>query len=337
MALSGLCADAAKHVLGYLSAHDAMALAGSCRGCGLWLRAHGYWSGVMRDQVSAAVPSFLCTPLTVRQFRVSVSPAVALADVRRLVLELVRLAAGRALPVNLLLGADSVSSVDRPNEAARNVMQRSVCFDEVRRNAGRRNLQPADAMMNSYIAQVRCGCAQGSPCYWCSASSDDRLRHECIRFIALAGSLVQGFVITPYQAFFQPEQPVYGPLRARVFFELNGRVYFESEEFEVDNSFTEQSFVLARPALFVGGLVGVAFLGMHRRQPLEEQDGFFVCISHVAVLGHPLPEALETALSRSGHPVLEAVVSRPAPSRPPATRWQLPPLSNLPLLYSHPT
>ena len=110
-------------------------------------------------------------------------------------------------------------------------------------------------------------------------------------------SVINAVNITPYQAFFQPDQPIYSPVICFVQFVLPktdcGResvVYFESKKFYFEKAYKPQRFDFDQDTLFLGGEIRIIFYGMPQRQTLEADIGshyndFYICISHVELCG----------------------------------------------------
>ena len=134
-----------------------------------------------------------------------------------------------------------VSSLDRAEESPVNALSISSCFCglnppssvgtstvsvltssdvigcedplELERQQEQQSLGATD-MYRGYRLQRRCGCAGPRPCYWSSHPSPvGDLKHLEHLELELGPSLsgVVGFSVTPYQAFFHPSAPVYGP------------------------------------------------------------------------------------------------------------------------------
>ncbi|KAM3568090.1 hypothetical protein VYU27_009781, partial [Nannochloropsis oceanica] len=67
--------------------------------------------------------------------------------------------------------------------------------------------------------QFYCGCCQGMPCYYSSRGSPSDQTDEYIRYTpSTAVALVTSFALTPYQAFWHPQNPCYAPQRATLQF-----------------------------------------------------------------------------------------------------------------------
>lgn len=190
--------------------------------------------------------------------------------------------------VNLIKEVIETSSVDRHNEIGSNVIKKSRCkvlTDEYKWT--NRNL-PQELM---YLFQLHnCKCTV-TPCYWSSRPTSNPNTLEYIQFkVTSPISFIVGFSITPYQASFQDESPVYAPRYVSIqLFCLDGlTVYYESEQYQVENVFKQQTFILPRALLNVYSTVRIVFHGMQQRQPIISQSDYYVCISHATVIGFPL-------------------------------------------------
>lgn len=112
----------------------------------------------------------------------------------------------------------AVSSLDRAEESPDNVMTLSSCFYYLKSPNRNQQLLPYQQMLyEGYRIQRHCGCAGGRPCYWSSRPSTTQRSFEYLT-VALSTSVacLTGFSITPYQAFFHPNAPVYGPLEVAI-------------------------------------------------------------------------------------------------------------------------
>ena len=224
----------------------------------------------------------------VRQFGSSLRGVVLEGDLRALSLQI--LAVVRRDPqINLLQDVLSASSVDREEESPRNVLRPSRCYDFFRL---RHRYSPStDPDVGLAYFQMLCGCANGSPCYWSSRPNHSPDKVESMELeLSVPVALVIGIVVTPYQALFQPNAPVYAPRTVVVKFkDQDGKCYFESEPLAVENRFTEQRLVLERPALFLGGTPLLELRHMYQRQTLEGLEDFYMCLSHLRISGLELP------------------------------------------------
>lgn len=160
-----------------------------------------------------------------------------------------------------------------------------------------------------FISQFRCGCARGTPCYWSSKPSKEENVVETITYIPRADPgqiiILNEISITPYQAFYHPELPVYAPVSfvlqliiPRAVAGCEGElVYYESERFYLENVYQKQSFRLSQSAFFFGGEIRLVLSGMSQRQTLSPDVGdnfedYYMCISHIEILGSTLHPVL---------------------------------------------
>jgi hypothetical protein len=100
-----------------------------------------------------------------------------------------------------------VSSVDRAAEGPANVLQNSPCYLIKQRKSSYPFL----------LVQHYCGCTSSRPCYWSSAPSESADQYEFMTFQSVP-SVVLGFFLVPYQAFFHPGEPIYGPKEVAIQF-----------------------------------------------------------------------------------------------------------------------
>jgi len=116
---------------------------------------------------------------------------------------------------NLAADICEASSVDRIVERPDNILTESKCYLSLRR----KNLPSSNISaslfhnLNDYgsFVQRKC-CVLNDPCYWSSAPRKDASNHEHITIeLVTPVSLVVGFTVTPYQAFFHPDAPTYSP------------------------------------------------------------------------------------------------------------------------------
>lgn len=166
-------------------------------------------------------------------------------------------------------------------------------------------------MLIGHIAQQQCGCnGSGEPCYYSSASSPDPNMTEYITYgLYKRPVIVYGFTVTPFQAYFHPDAPVYAPVEVCIQFlrsntetfttnpvkrlsedQLTQSVYYQSAYYHVKSSSEEQVFSLSSPTLCTDSLVRFVFKGMQQRQTLGPAYGedYYMCISHCAVLAAPM-------------------------------------------------
>jgi hypothetical protein len=259
----GLC------LLLYLRVEDVMRVSIVSRSWYTLAGLDGYWGGVFE-----------------RQFGLSLAIQQDKRLLRKLILEILYAVSWRC-ETNVLGSVISFSSCDRPDEGPQNVLKPSTCYLFFSEQLSALTFfRPLVEMHGNLLLQAHCGCGEGRPCYWSSRGSRDPNRSENME-LCLRGNftLVTGVSVTPYRAFFQPRSPVYAPRVVLVKFVMDGREYFKSDEFSMSNTFSEQNFSFTSPALFIGGHVVVEFVDMQQRQTLNENDDFFICISHLRLHG----------------------------------------------------
>ena len=216
--------------------------------------------------------------------------------------------------VNVIVAAIVGSSVDNSAESPENTMTKSACLKNIDRA---RNLDLTQIIPIGFFSQQMCGCTgSGRPCYFSSAPSLITQQTEYITYlISPRPVFICGFTVTPYQAFFHPDAPVYAPCEVCIQFltadrtvkpqpaqinrltteQLQEGVYFESPYYVVAADSTEQLFSLDRPQLCSDSTVRIVFKGMRQRQTLGPEFGeeYFMCISHCSVLAAPIEMLLQ--------------------------------------------
>ncbi|XP_020589992.1 F-box protein At4g00755-like [Phalaenopsis equestris] len=149
------------------------------------------------------------------------------------------------------------------------------------------------------------------PSYWSSEGRSDPEVPETLTYrLCSKLCVVNEIIIQPFEAYFQPENPIYSAKAVR-FRMGHSRIPLETStgiECEVsagdnyewtyispkfpmlqDNNF--QSFKLPRPALCIGGILQIELLG---RVQVQELDGlYYICICHVEARGHSLNPRLD--------------------------------------------
>lgn len=152
------------------------------------------------------------------------------------------------------------------------------------------------------------------PSYWSSAGHFDPAVPECL-FYRLRSDLclVQQINIQPFRAFFQYGDPIYSakyvrfqmgypktplPSQLLVSHDNEGQLAaddnyiwtYTSPQFPMLQESVLQSFKLPRAVLCIGGVVKIEFLGRVQKQEMD--DLYYICISHVQIVGIPLPREL---------------------------------------------
>ena len=211
----------------------------------------------------------------------------------------------RSRIVDVIVGVEAVSSIDRQDEAATNVMQPSICVQQLQLWLRDHSRNDPDIGRLAAIFQMRCGCSSQRPCYWSSKPSKIANVQESILFVTVSKMCtIVGFSITPYRAYFHPDNPVYSPLFASLqFYDQSSQTceegipYYETEKFPVKADDKEQFFYFTFPILSVGGFVRLVLHGMAQRQTLESAatvsgntavDDYYLCLSRVKILGIPI-------------------------------------------------
>lgn len=227
--------------------------------------------------------------------------------------------------VDVIVGPLEVTSVDRLEECARNVIKPSLCVQQLQLWLRDNSRNDPNFASFAAIFQMRCGCSAQRPCYWSSKPSKVADGQESILFNTVTKMCtIVGFSITPYRAYFHPDNPVYNPLFASLqFFEDfsegggssqqtggAGLPYYETEKFPVKAVDEQQFFYFPFPILSVGGLVRLVLHGMAQRQTLETAtlvpgdtapDDYYLCLSRVNVLGIPIVKGEISLSSRAPH------------------------------------
>eukprot|EP00981_Chlorochromonas_danica_P005760 scaffold1187_cov181-Ochromonas_danica.AAC.24 len=221
----------------------------------------------------------------------------------------------KEIPLDMLVvDVLDASSIDREEESPRNILEDSLCY----------TLFHNYFTQNHAYSQFYCGCADGRPCYWSSAPNPSE---NSIEFLTLnlqsTVSLLTGFFILPYCAFFHPNEPTYAPKEVALqvispssqpqpfssmtmtdlppqyrhaAVDLYEGVSYTSPFYTVENNFNVQTFQLPHAVPCLGGQVRLLFRGKHQRQPgeaigVQGADDFYLCISRADVLGIALLSA----------------------------------------------
>ncbi|KAI0488362.1 hypothetical protein KFK09_028191 [Dendrobium nobile] len=142
--------------------------------------------------------------------------------------------------------------------------------------------------------------------YWSSEGQSNPEVPETLTYRLLSElCVVNEILIQPFEAYFQPENPIYSaktvrfrmghsrlPLETSIGIQgeasadNNYEWTYISPEFHMLQENTLQSFKLPRPAVCVGGILQIELLG---RVQVQQSDGlYYICVCHVKVLGHSL-------------------------------------------------
>lgn len=153
--------------------------------------------------------------------------------------------------------------------------------------------------------------------YWSSKGQSNPAEPEMLLY-KLMGDL---FVITevsiqPFQAYFQGGQPIYSAKAVR--FRMGrqkspinvpiGELYkdyedkfiwtYTSQEFPMAQENCLQKFKFPEPVLCIGGFLLIELLGRVQRQEMD--DLFYICVSHVQIMGRSLSPAFSIESLDSG-------------------------------------
>uniref|UniRef100_A0A0A9D7Y6 Uncharacterized protein n=1 Tax=Arundo donax TaxID=35708 RepID=A0A0A9D7Y6_ARUDO len=160
------------------------------------------------------------------------------------------------------------------------------------------------------------------PSYWSSGGQSDPSVPECLIYMLHSDlCIINEIKIQPFIAFFQYGDPIYSPqyvrfqmgypkspLRPEQFVsdenegqltaDVNYIWTYTSPEFPMLQENILQSFKLPCPVLCIGGVVKVELLGRIQKQAM---DGlYYICVSHVEILGNPLSRELAVSPCENG-------------------------------------
>ncbi|KQK11922.1 F-box protein At4g00755 [Brachypodium distachyon] len=152
------------------------------------------------------------------------------------------------------------------------------------------------------------------PSYWSSGGQRDPAVPECLIYKLQSDlCLVEEIRMQPFKAFFQYGDPIYSakyirfhmgypksPLRpetlvcddneGQLIADCNYTWTYTSPGFTMLQENVLQSFKLPRPVLCIGGVVKIELMGRIQKQAI---DGlYYICVSHVQIVGKPLSREL---------------------------------------------
>ncbi|WKA07129.1 hypothetical protein VitviT2T_024991 [Vitis vinifera] len=158
-----------------------------------------------------------------------------------------------------------------------------------------------------------------SASYWSSEGEMDPSIPESLVYKLIANlCVVTEIHVQPFQAYFQFGHPIYSAKAVR--FRMGHQMYpmerggdaandpaagfdsledqyiwtYTSPEFPMAQENRLQKFKLPEPALCIGGILQIELLGRVQKQ---EMDGlYYICVSHVQVVGRPLSEAFDVEI-----------------------------------------
>lgn len=184
----------------------------------------------------------------------------------------------------LALKQVACSSIDFPEESARNTLWPSHCFHE--RHKRRKSYE--------------CSCVRGGACYWSSAPSSDSASKEHLVYELVCPCVVTKISICSYHAWWQPpippteeepggEPPTYPPERVRVstawgIHESDVELVLGEREWPTGLSARDPvELELDRPVACFGGFLRVDLIGKRQRQTVTDLDFYYTCINFVSV------------------------------------------------------
>ncbi|KAL9234436.1 hypothetical protein vseg_009308 [Gypsophila vaccaria] len=147
-----------------------------------------------------------------------------------------------------------------------------------------------------------------SSSYWSSSGTYDPEVPEMLTYELISDfCVITEINVQPFQAFFEASSPIYSAKAVRFrtgyrFYDLEDDGFwpcsdkhfcwtYTSEEFPMAQENRLQNFKLPNPVLCIGGLVQIELLGRVQRQ--ERNDKFYICLTHVQVLGRSLASVFD--------------------------------------------
>lgn len=180
---------------------------------------------------------------------------------------------------------------------------------------------PEESVHNTLESRDRIGRRAS---YWSSSGQSDPEVPERLTYNLISDlCVITEISVQPFEAFFQPNSPIYSAKAVR--FRMGHRIFPEdegedlkgcrsqpsdeeifswnyiSQEFPMVQESCLQNFKLPEPVLCIGGVLQIELLGRVQRQ---EMDGlFYICVAYVRVLGRSLSpvfgvEAIEPSSGR---------------------------------------
>ncbi|XVF73274.1 hypothetical protein PTKIN_Ptkin12aG0188800 [Pterospermum kingtungense] len=161
--------------------------------------------------------------------------------------------------------------------------------------------------------------------YWSSKGQSDPAVPETLTYKLVADlCVITEINIRPFQAYFQFGYPIYSATAVRfrmghlkssmdnlVDESCQGSAddnfvwTYTSQEFPMAQEYQLQNFKLPEPVFCIGGILQIELLGRVQRQEMD--DLFYICVSHVQVVGRPLSPFRIQILEPSDKFVLEAL------------------------------
>lgn len=169
---------------------------------------------------------------------------------------------------------------------------------------------PDESIVNTLIPMDK---YLNRPSYWSSKGHSDPNAPETLIYKLKADlCVITEVFMQPFEAYFQPGKPIYSAksVRFRLGHPKSSKDEsdllkmpqqqpaddkfiwtYTSEEFPMTQEKCFQRFNLPEPVLCVGGYLQIQLLGRVQRQEMD--DLFYICVSHVRVVGRPLGPAFD--------------------------------------------
>ncbi|CAA6673631.1 unnamed protein product [Spirodela intermedia] len=163
------------------------------------------------------------------------------------------------------------------------------------------------------------------PSYWSSGGSRDPDAPETLTYkLSSRLCVVHEIKLRPFQAYFQPGDPIYSAKAVRFrmghskpepnYSQNSGEASLKdsndfvwthvSPVFPMAQANVLQSFKLPRPVLCIGGALQIELLGRVQQQEMDNM--YYICVCHVKVIGNPLfPRFDADVLNAVGEAVLK--------------------------------
>jgi len=166
---------------------------------------------------------------------------------------------------------------------------------------------PQESIFQTLYARPRYSDEQ-TPSYWSSTGERDINVPETLTYNLVSSLCVVHEVhIQPFQAFFQPDQPIYSaqyvrirlgrsiePSRSKIIVNKASQCIlaeqflwmYESPKFSMEQVDSIQVFKLPHPVLCIGGVLQVELLGRVQTQAIDQL--YYICICYVSAIGRSL-------------------------------------------------
>ncbi|KAK4266726.1 hypothetical protein QN277_023612 [Acacia crassicarpa] len=168
----------------------------------------------------------------------------------------------------------------------------------------------------------------GRASYWSSKGQRNPGVPETLTYkLVCPICVIMEISVHPFEAFFQPGNPIYSAKSVRIKMghpnpsldaSADGKYVWTyiSPEFPMAQENELQKFKLPEPVLCIGGILQIELLGRIQRQEMDNL--FYICVSHVKVVGRPLSPAfgIEIREPSSGTFVLKCDQLAKCPTQP---------------------